>query len=237
MIRTIIHIDGEKCDGCGACVNACHEGAIAIIDGKAKLLRDDYCDGMGDCLPKCPSEAISFEQREANPYDEEAVLENKQKKAAPFVSEGSDISFSGPGMQKEKIITVKQPGSFFAEDSSQLQNWPVQIRLASVDGTCFDGARLLISADCAAYSYADFHREFMRGRVTLIGCPKLDAVDYSEKLTAIIEQNDIQSVTLVRMKVGCCGGLEKAAKKALMTSGKSIPWQVVVISTDGKIIG
>lgn len=206
MIRRIIEIDEEKCNGCGACAAACHEGAIGMVDGKAKLLRDDYCDGLGDCLPTCPTGAIRFVEREAAAYDEQAVLEN-QKKAAPAVS---------------------QP--------SQLAQWPCQIKLVPVNAPYFQAAKLLIAADCTAYAYANVHQEFMRGKVTIIGCPKLDDVDYSEKLTQILENNDIKSVTILRMEVPCCGGLEMAAKKALKESGKFIPWQVVTISIDGKIL-
>lgn len=207
MIRRIIEIDEDKCNGCGACAAACHEGAIGMVDGKAKLLRDDYCDGLGDCLPTCPTGAIRFVEREAAAYDEQAVLEN-QKKAAP---------------------AVIQP--------SQLAQWPCQIKLVPVNAPYFQGAKLLIAADCTAYAYANVHQEFMRGKVTIIGCPKLDDVDYSEKLTQILENNDIKSVTILRMEVPCCGGLEMAAKKALKESGKFIPWQVVTISIDGKILG
>lgn len=206
MIRRIIEIDEDKCNGCGACAAACHEGAIGMVDGKAKLLRDDYCDGLGDCLPTCPTGAIRFMEREAAAYDEQAVLEN-QKKAAP---------------------AVIQP--------SQLAQWPCQIKLVPVNAPYFQGAKLLIAADCTAYAYANVHQEFMRGKVTIIGCPKLDDVDYSEKLTQILENNDIKSVTILRMEVPCCGGLEMAAKKALKESGKFIPWQVVTISIDGKIL-
>ena len=206
MIRRIIEIDEDKCNGCGACAAACHEGAIGMVDGKAKLLRDDYCDGLGDCLPTCPTGAIRFVEREAAAYDEQAVLEN-QKKAAP---------------------AVIQP--------SQLAQWPCQIKLVPVNAPYFQGAKLLIAADCTAYAYANVHQEFMRGNVTIIGCPKLDDVDYSEKLTQILENNDIKSVTILRMEVPCCGGLEMAAKKALKESGKFIPWQVVTISIDGKIL-
>lgn len=206
MIRRIIEIDEDKCNGCGACAAACHEGAIGMVDGKAKLLRDDYCDGLGDCLPTCPTGAIRFVEREAAAYDEQAVLEN-QKKVAP---------------------AVIQP--------SQLAQWPCQIKLVPVNAPYFQGAKLLIAADCTAYAYANVHQEFMRGKVTIIGCPKLDDVDYSEKLTQILENNDIKSVTILRMEVPCCGGLEMAAKKALKESGKFIPWQVVTISIDGKIL-
>lgn len=206
MIRRIIEIDEDKCNGCGACAAACHEGAIGMVDGKAKLLRDDYCDGLGDCLPTCPTGAIRFVEREAAAYDEQAVLEN-QKKAAPA------------GIQP-----------------SQLAQWPCQIKLVPVNAPYFQGAKLLIAADCTAYAYANVHQEFMRGKVTIIGCLKLDDVDYSEKLTQILENNDIKSVTILRMEVPCCGGLEMAAKKALKESGKFIPWQVVTISIDGKIL-
>lgn len=203
MIRRIIQIDEEKCNGCGACAAACHESAIGMVDGKAKLLRDDYCDGLGDCLPACPTGAITFVEREAAAYDEAAVLAN-QKKAT--------------------------------KSQSQLQQWPVQIKLVPTNAPYFDGAKLLIAADCTAYAYANFHEDFIKGRIVLVGCPKLDATDYSEKLEEIIRNNNIASVTIVRMEVPCCGGLEMAAKKALQNSGKFIPWQVTTISVDGKIL-
>lgn len=236
MIRKIIHIDEEKCNGCGICAEACHEGAIGIVDGKAKLLRDDYCDGMGDCLPACPMGAISFEEREAAAYDEASVLENKRKKE--MQAHGMKLHEGGcPGT---KVRMLQQRGEAVVMPNtvsvSQLRNWPVQIRLAPLKAPYFEGAKLLIAADCTAYSYANFHQEFIRGKVTLIGCPKLDSVDYSEKLTEIIRQNDIESVTIVRMEVPCCGGLEMAAKKALQASGKFIPWQVVTISIEGEIL-
>lgn len=196
MIRKIIEINEEKCNGCGACATACHEGAIGMVNGKAKLLRDDYCDGLGDCLPACPTGAISFVEREAAAYDEAAVL---------------------------------------AAKGSQLRQWPVQIKLAPVNAPWFDDAKLLIAADCTAYAYAGFHQDFIKGHITLVGCPKLDAVDYSVKLTEIIRNNDIQSVTVVRMEVPCCGGIESAVKTALQNSGKFIPWNVVIITTDGSI--
>ena len=204
MVRQIIHIDEEKCNGCGICANACHEGAIDIVDGKAKLVRENFCDGFGDCLPGCPTGAISFETREAPEYDEAAV---KQAQEA-------------------------------AEKQTQeaTKNWPVQIKLAPVQAPYFDKAKLLIAADCTAYAYAAFHQDFIRGKVTLIGCPKLDNIDYSEKLTQIIANNDIQSVTIVRMEVPCCGGLERAAKNALQGSGKFIPWQIVTVGIDGNLI-
>ena len=226
MVRKIIRIDEEKCNGCGACAAACHEGAIGMVDGKAKLLRDDYCDGMGDCLPQCPTGAISFEEREAAAYDEAAVQANKKKAAHTGC----------PGMRAFQMNRAETPAAPAAPAVSQLRQWPVQIKLAPITAPYFDGAKLLIAADCTAYAYAAFHQDFIRGKITLVGCPKLDGVDYSEKLTEIIRVNDIQSVTVVRMEVPCCGGLELAAKKALQNSGKFIPWQVVTISTDGRVL-
>lgn len=209
MKRRIIQIDREKCNGCGLCAKACHEGAIGMVDGKARLLRDDYCDGLGDCLPACPTGAITFVEREAAAYDEAAVKANlAQKRSAP------PIQFSR---------------------QSQLRNFPVQIKLAPMQAPYFDGAALLIAADCTAYAYAGFHEDFIRDRVALIGCPKLDGIDYSMKLMRILQNNDVKSVTVVRMEVPCCGGLEFAARKALQESGKDIPWQVVTIRTDGSI--
>lgn len=228
MIRKIIQINEEKCNGCGACAEACHEGAIGIIDGKAKLLRDDYCDGLGDCLPNCPTGAITFTEREAAAYNEQAVLENKAKKGIHGGCPGQRaMSFARNDTELENTPQKR---------SSQLAQWPCQIKLAPVNAPYFNGTKLLIAADCTAYSYADMHSEFMKGKVTLIGCPKLDNVDYSEKLTDIIRNNDIKSVTVVRMEVPCCGGIEAAAKNALQKSGKFIPWQVVTISTDGNIL-
>lgn len=203
MKRKIVEIDEAKCTGCGLCANACHEGAIAMVDGKAKLVKDDYCDGMGDCLPECPAGAIRIVEREAVAYDEKAVQQRKMAKM---------------------------------QEQSQLSQWPCQIRLVPVKAPYLQGAKLLVAADCTAYAYANFHQEFMRGKVTIVGCPKLDPVDYSEKLTEILRENDIKSVTIVRMEVPCCGGLEMAAKKALQESGKFIPWQVVTLSLDGRII-
>ena len=237
MIRKIIRIDEEKCNGCGACAAACHEGAIEMIDGKAKLTREDYCDGLGDCLPACPTDAISFEEREAPAYDEAAVLAAKAKKAEaplPCGCPGSQSRAIRRENDSSECSTV--PGSPAVSIASQLSQWPVQIKLAPVNAPYFNGAKLLVAADCTAYAYGNFHNEFIRDHVTLIGCPKLDSVDYSEKLTAILANNDIRSVTVVRMEVPCCGGIEHAVKTALQESGKFISWQVVTISTDGRII-
>ena len=236
MKRKIIRIDEEKCNGCGACAEACHEGAIGMVDGKAKLLRDDYCDGMGDCLPECPTGAITGEEREAAAYDEKAVLANKQKKAA----EGhAALHARGacPGAAMRQMDRDDSPAPAASRAPvSQLRQWPVQIKLVPTKAPYFEGAKLLIAADCTAYAYADFHQEFIRGKITLVGCPKLDGVDYTEKLTEIISSNDIRSVTIVRMEVPCCGGLEMAAKRALQNSGKFIPWQVATVSIDGRIL-
>ena len=235
MIRKIIQIDEEKCNGCGLCANACEEEAIAMVNGKAKLIRDDYCDGLGNCLPACPTGAISFVEREAAAYDEKAVQEHMQKKnAQTTASAGSHTGCPGSRMQQFKRQETASP--IPAQVNSQLGQWPCQIKLVPVSAPYFNGAKLLIAADCSAYAYARMHDDFMRGKITLIGCPKLDSIDYSEKLTQIIQSNDIQSVTVVRMEVPCCGGLEMAAKKALQASGKFIPWQVVTISVDGRIL-
>ena len=233
MIRKIIQINEEKCNGCGACANACHEGAIGMVNGKAKLLRDDYCDGMGDCLPECPTGAITFVEREAAAYDEAAVLANKQKKLAQ--ADGK-VHTGCPGSRSFQMERKDIPAERAVAEVSQLRQWPVQIKLAPINAPYFQGARLLIAADCTAYAYANFHQDFICGKITLIGCPKLDAVDYREKLTEIIQNNESQSVTVVRMEVPCCGGIEQAAKEALRESGKFIPWQVVTISTDGRIL-
>ena len=219
MIRKIIKIDEEKCNGCGACAAACHEGAIEMINGKAKLTRENYCDGLGDCLPACPTNAISFEEREAPAYDEAAVMASRH--SCPGTA-------SCTIKREEPVVSAKVTG--------QLTNWPVQIKLAPVNAPYFDNANLLVAADCTAYAYGNFHNEFMRNHVTLIGCPKLDQVDYTEKLTEIITRNNIKSLTIARMQVPCCGGLENAAKRALQASGKFIPWRIVTISTDGRII-
>jgi len=274
MVRQIIHIDEEKCNGCGLCASACHEGAIDIIDGKAKLVRENFCDGFGDCLPGCPTGAITFEEREAPAYDEAAVKASQQRKDEENQSKEEEMKMNErETMNEEKIMNGKNmnersmnqqsmyhaggcPGSravSFARAEaeisdenksrsgcvrpvSRLQQWPVQIKLLPTVAPFYDGAKLLIAADCTAYAYANMHEDFMKGKVTLIGCPKLDAVDYSEKLTEIIKNNDIKSVTIVRMEVPCCGGLQMAAEKALQASEKFIPWQVVTISRDGRIL-
>ena len=238
MIRKIIKIDEEKCNGCGICVSACHEGAIGMVNGKAKLMRDDYCDGLGDCLPACPVNAISFEEREAAEYDEAAVKANM---AAKKIASANPLPCGCPGTQSKTIERktekhesheIKEAG----EMESQLNQWPVQIKLVPVNAPYFNNANLLIAADCTAYSYGDFHNKFMRNKITLIGCPKLDEGDYADKLTAILENNDIKSLTVVRMQVPCCGGIVNAVKKALLQSGKLIPWNIVTISTNGEII-
>ena len=229
MIRKIIQIDENKCDGCGICVEACHEGAIGMVDGKAKLLRDDYCDGLGDCLPACPQGAITFVEREAAPYDEAAVLANKKQSAC--------TTGGSPGSMAKAIHRTEVPAQAEApRQTSQLRQWPVQIKLVPVAAPWFQGAKLLIAADCTAFAYANFHQDFIKDHITLVGCPKLDMVDYTEKLTAILQNNDIKSLTVVRMEVPCCGGIQMAAQRALQASGKFIPWQVVTISTDGRII-
>ncbi len=214
MKRKIITIDESRCNGCGLCVSACHEGAIGLVEGKARLLRDDYCDGLGDCLPACPTGAISFEEREAAAYDEAAVARNKTAKTTVEAATGR----------------IPEAGR------SELRQWPVQLKLVPVTASFFNGADLLLAADCAAFARADFHRDFMKNRITIIGCPKLDAVDYSEKLAAILANNDIRSLTVVRMEVPCCGGLEHAAREAIRASGKFIPAQTIVLSTEGDIL-
>ena len=236
MIRKIIKIDEEKCNGCGACAAACHEGAIGMVDGKAKLLRDDYCDGLGDCLPACPTGAITFTEREAAAYDEKAVMENKQKKARQAFASGPHPGC--PGHQAHRFNRSSTPAQLAqtSKPASQLGQWPCQIKLVPVNAPYFGGAKLLIAPDCTAFAYANLHSEFMKGKITLIGCPKLDSIDYSEKLSQIIRLNSIQSVTIIRMEVPCCGGLEMAAKKAIQESGKFIPWQVVTLSVDGRIL-
>ena len=262
MKRRIIKIDESKCNGCGLCAAACHEGAIGMVDGVAKLLRDDYCDGLGDCLPACPTGAITFEEREALPYDEAAVkaamaeraklaeIARRAEEVAAEVRKEPTLGCGCPGSMA-KAIERSEDGCDCGGDStaadvagnaaapvakSELRQWPVQIKLVPVNAPYFDGAKLLIAADCTAYAYGNFHQDFIRGRVTLVGCPKLDMVDYAEKLTEIIANNDIKDVTVVRMEVPCCGGIEMAVKRALQASGKFIPWQIVTISNDGRIV-
>ena len=230
MLRKIIQIDEDKCTGCGACAAACQEGAIAMIDGKAKLMRDDYCDGLGDCLPTCPTGAISFIEKDTLAYDEEAVKKNMEKR----MQESGTMHSGCPGSMMHTLNPVASSPSI--DVSSQLTSWPVQIKLAPINAPFFQHAKLLIAADCTAYAYANFHQDFIKGRITLVGCPKLDAVDYSDKLTEILKHNDIRSITVVRMEVPCCGGIEQAVKKALLNSGKLIPWDVVIVSTDGRIL-
>ncbi len=234
MIRKIIKINEEKCNGCGLCADACHEGAIDIINGKAKLVRENFCDGLGDCLPNCPTGAITFEEREAPAYDEKAVKEAKERMQTP-PADGCPGSRMMQFRREEETARPEAPTAGL-RSVSRLNQWPCQIKLVPTQAPFFDGAKLLIAADCTAYAYANMHEEFMKGRITVIGCPKLDDVDYTEKLTAIIRYNDIKSVTIVRMEVPCCGGLQRAAENALKASGKFIPWQVVTISTDGKIL-
>ena len=231
MIRKIIKIDEDKCNGCGACAAACHEGAIEMVGGKAKLAREHYCDGLGDCLPACPTGAITFEEREAPAYDEAAVLASKAAAKKPCTGHTCPGSAAKAFARKNEAYTEKGPML-----QSRLAQWPCQIKLVPVNAPYFEGANLLIAADCTAFAYGNFHNEFIRNHITLIGCPKLDEGDYTEKLSAIIRNNNIKSLKIVRMEVPCCGGLENAAKRALMASGKFIPWQVVTISTDGKIL-
>ena len=235
MVRRIIEIDQEKCNGCGACAAACHEGTIGMVGGKATLLRDDYCDGLGDCLPTCPTGAITFVEREAAAYDEAAVQANKanaQKNSAPKAAPAGCLGSMARAMHPD--ATPAAPAS--AGPISRLGQWPIQIKLLPVEAPFYQGAKLLIAADCTAFSRADFHERFMRGRITLIGCPKLDEGDYAEKLTEILRRNDIREVTIVRMEVPCCGGLQRAAETALRQSGKFIPWQVVTLGRDGNIL-
>ena len=238
MVRRIIQIDREKCNGCGACAAACHEGAIGMADGKAVLLRDDYCDGLGDCLPACPTGAITFVEREAAAYDEDAVLARKAAALKDTAPRQAPKAGGCPGSMAQAIRPAAASGAPAAENGalSHLAQWPVQIKLVPVEAPYFDGAKLLIAADCTAYARSDFHRRFMRGRITLIGCPKLDEGDYAEKLTEILRRNDIRELTVVRMDVPCCGGIQRAAETALRNSGKFIPWQVVTLGRDGNIL-
>ncbi len=239
MIRKIIKIDEDLCNGCGACAGACLEGAIAMVDGKAKLIRDDYCDGLGNCLPVCPTGAISFEEREAPAYDEAAVNAKQAQDAPAPVEKEESLPCGCPGTasrtfdRKAETVPANIP---VPANESMLRQWPVQIKLAPVNAPYFANAHLLIAADCAAYAYGDFHNRFIKNRVTLIGCPKLDEGDYSEKLTTILANNAVKSVTVVRMEVPCCGGIELAVVTALKNCGKMIPWQTVTVSTDGRIL-
>ncbi|PNH19136.1 4Fe-4S ferredoxin [Lachnospiraceae bacterium] len=255
MIRKIIHIDEERCNGCGICANACHEGAIDMVDGKAKLVREHFCDGFGDCLPNCPTGAITFEEREAPAYDEAAVKKSQRKKAEESKMTERERSnmeemarhAAGHGCPGSRFMRFDREeaereeekaafGAAYAKPVSRLNQWPCQIKLLPTRAPFYDNAKLLIAADCTAYAYANMHEDFMKGKITLIGCPKLDAVDYAEKLTEIIRDNEIRSVTIVRMEVPCCGGLQRAAEDALKASGKFIPWQVVTISRDGRVL-
>ena len=240
MIRRMIRIDREKCNGCGACAAACHEGAIEMVEGKAMLTREDYCDGLGDCLPACPVDAIRFEEREAPAYNEAAVKAAKAEKAgkAAAACRGHAPGHGGcPGSRATLLRRENAtPARSTSGNASQLAQWPCQIKLVPANAPYFENANLLIAADCTAYAYGNFHDEFMRNHITLIGCPKLDEGDYAEKLTRIIAENNIRSVKIVRMEVPCCGGLENAVKRALRDSGKFIPWQVITISTNGKIL-
>lgn len=243
MIRKIIKIDEELCDGCGLCANACHEAAIAVINGKAKLIRDDFCDGLGNCLPVCPTNAISFEEREALEFDEEAVKRNIEKETQRKSYEETVKSHGCPGSMAKTLnnihsqqVVANETVQNKAPISSELRQWPVQIKLVPVNAPYFENANLLIAADCTAYAYANFHNDFMRNHITIIGCPKLDEVDYSKKLTEIIKNNNIKSVKVLRMEVPCCGGIEHAVIQALRESGKMIPWQSVTISCSGQIL-
>lgn len=237
MIRKIIRIDEEKCTGCGLCADACHEGAIKMVNGKAKLVRENFCDGFGDCLPNCPTGAITFEEREAPEYDENAVKKSKEeKKMEEMKHEHHEGGCPGSRMMQFEHNEQAETPVITGKPVSRLGQWPCQIKLVPTEAPFFDGAKLLIAADCTAYAYANMHEDFMRGKITIIGCPKLDSVDYSEKLTEIIKNNDIKSVTIVRMEVPCCGGLQRAAEIALQNSGKFIPWQVITISRDGNIV-
>ncbi len=233
MVRKLIIIDEEKCNGCGLCVNACHEGAIAMVNGKAKLVREDYCDGLGNCLPVCPTGAISFEEREAPAFDEVAAKAHQAKQEAPSHAGGC------PGMRMRTFARKEEsasPSPAYQANVSELRQWPIQLQLVPVNAPYLKGAKLLVAADCTAFAHGAFHQTFMKDHVTLIGCPKLDEADYAAKLTEILLRNDIQSVHIVRMEVPCCGGLEHAVKQALKASGKFIPWRVTVLSTDGEIL-
>lgn len=230
MKRNIIKIDQDKCIGCGACAAACHQGAIGMVGGKAKLLKEDHCDGLGNCLPVCPANAISFESRDINQNKKEVTMDNQEK--LPCGCPGTNAKSLS---KKESSAEIKEACSSSQKQPSQLMQWPVQIKLVPANAPYFDGANLLIAADCTAYAYADFHKDFIKNRITVIGCPKLDDADYSEKLTEIIKNNDIKSVTVLRMEVPCCGGIEEMTKQALINSGKMIPWSVKTITVEGDI--
>ena len=248
MVRRVIEIDREKCNGCGACADACLEGAIGMVDGKAVFLRDDYCDGLGNCLPHCPTNAITFVEREAAAFDEKAVAAAQLMKKAASLKGSAPVTRSGcsgsaplqmgcPGGQADTLYQGTDTAApMRSAPASRLMQWPVQIKLLPVQAPFYQGAKLLIAADCTAYAFADFHERFMSGRITLIGCPKLDSVDYSEKLTEIIRNNEIKSITVARMEVPCCGGIELAVKKAAAAAGKSLPVEVFTISTRGCIL-
>ena len=238
MKRKIVHIDETKCNGCGLCINACHEGALQLVNGKAKLVSDIYCDGLGDCLPACPTGAITIEEREAAPYDEEAVKKRMEEKIEEESFVASPLPCGCPGTQARSLERDKAPASYprQANIQSELRQWPCQLKLVPVNAPYFENAHLLVAADCTAYAYANIHQDFMRNRVTLIGCPKLDGVDYTDKLTAILENHEIKSITVLRMEVPCCAGIANAVRNALLKSGKVIPWRVVTISTEGNII-
>lgn len=238
MKRKIVKIDESKCNGCGLCISGCHEGALQLVDGKAKLISDAYCDGLGACLPECPVGAITIEEREADPFDEELV---KDRMVAANQAHQTNISFSCPGAQaraitQKEVVANVRPATTPVSNVSQLRQWPCQIQLVPVGAPYFDNAHLLIAADCTAYAYANFHQEFMRNKITLIGCPKLDEANYAEKLMAILNAHPIKSVTVVRMEVPCCGGIVNAAKTALANCNTMIPWNVITISTDGEIL-
>lgn len=242
MKRKIVHIDEDRCNGCGACAEACHEGAIVMVDGKARLIRDDFCDGLGDCLPACPVDAISIEEREADAYDEQAVAAHLSAQVVQGDDAGGQPAGGCPGSAARSFPAVHEPSPSDSvppvpgDRVSELTTWPVQMKLVPTNAPYLDGAELLVAADCTAYARADLHARFMRGRVTLIGCPKLDGVDYADKLTEIIRGNDIRSVTVVRMQVPCCGGIERAVMEALAASGKTVPCQVHTISHTGEFV-
>lgn len=241
MKRNIISIDEEKCNGCGICVTACHEGAIQMVDGKAKLMTESYCDGLGDCLPECPTGAIAMENREAPEYDEVAVKANMAKAQAEKEEESHGCSGGCPGSHSHALKREEDPSpqavhQVETELKSELRQWPVQIKLAPVNAPYFNNAKLLIAADCSAFAYANIHRDFIKGRVALIGCPKLDMIDYSEKLTEIIKKNEIKNISVLRMSVPCCGGLTHMVSQAILNSGKMVPWNVTIVTPDGEII-